>query len=98
MEQLENFFWRGIVLSKYSDQNYRIVLSTFLFSVFHFAFLLLPLSYHGGFVNLVGGAAFMGFIWVFVSKYTHNISFAKQSHILVNFFAFIGLFIDNGIF
>lgn len=91
----EELFWRGIALSKYSSSTMSLLLSTMLFTVFHFAFLLLPLHYHGGVINLVGGAAFMGVIWMSVSKITKNISFSIGAHILVNCFAFTGLFIDN---
>lgn len=94
---LEEVFWRGIVLSKNSDSKILLILSTSLFTVFHFGFLLLPLKYHGGAINLVGGAAIMGFLWLFISKFTRNISFAIIAHILVNCFAFLGLFIDNNL-
>ena len=94
---IEEIYWRGLVLSKYTESNILIIIPTILFSIFHFAFLLLPLNYHGGAINLVGGAAFMGFIWLFISKYTKNILFSIIAHILVNFFAFSGLFISNNL-
>jgi membrane protease YdiL (CAAX protease family) len=94
---IEEIFWRGLVLSKYSESNILIIISLFLFSIFHFVFLQLPLIYHGGVINLVGGAAFMGFIWLFISKYTKNILFPIIAHIFVNFFAFSGLFIANNL-
>lgn len=93
----EEIFWRGLVLSKYSDSNLFLIISTIMFSIYHFAFLFLPIEYQGGSANLVGGAAFMGFIWIYVSKKTENIVYSIIAHQLVNFFAFSGLFILNNL-
>jgi len=93
----EEVFWRGLVLSKYSSTISMIMLSTLLFTMYHFAFLFLPIQYDGGAVNLVGGAAFMGLIWMFVSKKTNNIVYSIVAHQFVNFFAFSSLFIMNGL-
>lgn len=92
----EEVFWRGLVLSKFRNNILMIIYSTTLFTILHFAFLFLPIEYDGGALSLVGGAAFMGFIWVFVSRKTNNIIFSIAAHQLVNFFAFSSLFIMNG--
>jgi membrane protease YdiL (CAAX protease family) len=94
---LEEVFWRGFVLSRYASSNVLMAVSTLIFGLFHFAFLFLPLTYQGGAINLVGGAAFMGALWLVVSKFTRNITFTIIAHILVNFFAFSGLFLDNNL-
>ena len=93
----EELFWRGIVLVRYANSTLLLLASMALFTVFHFAFLFLPLAYQGGTVNLVGGSAIMGLLWLFVAKYTKNITFAMLAHVLVNLFAFTGLFIDNNL-
>jgi len=91
----EEIFWRGLVLSKYASSAGFLAVSTCLFGIYHFAFLLLPLKYQGGAPNLVGGAVFMGLIWLIVSRYTKNILYSIFAHILVNCFTFSGLFVDN---
>ncbi len=93
----EEIFWRGLVVSKFSSSVINLVISLILFSAFHFAFLLLPLTYNGGALNLVGGAAFMSIIWLISTRITKNILFSSIAHVLVNFFAFSGLFLDNNL-
>lgn len=94
---LEELFWRGITLVEYAESVPLLFISTALFTTFHFAFLLLPLEYQGGAVNLVAGSAIMGALWLFVAKYTENITAIMVAHVLVNLFAFVGLFIDNNL-
>lgn len=95
---LEEFFWRGITLAKYADSWPRLATSTLLFTLFHFAFLWLPLHYHGGAVNLLGGSAFMGVLWLCTTRATRHLPLTIFAHILVNVFAFTGLFLDNKLF
>jgi len=56
---IEKVFWRGIVIDIYKDRISMIVYSTLLFTVFHFVFLFLPITYDDGALNLVGGSLFM---------------------------------------
>lgn len=93
---MEEVFWRGITLSEYDESPSLLAASSVLFAVFHFAFLFLPLTYQGGAANLIGGSAVMGVIWLLVTKFTKNLWFALAAHVVVNFFAFTGLFVDNG--
>lgn len=95
---LEEIFWRGLVVSEYSNSIIHLVISLILFSAFHFVFLLLPLSYNGGAIYLVGGATFMGILWLASTKITKNILFSSLAHVLVNLFAFSGLFFDNNLY
>jgi membrane protease YdiL (CAAX protease family) len=94
---LEEVFWRGLALVHFPNSKVLLGLSTLLFTGFHFAFLFLPLEYQGGALNLVGGAGFMGLLWLVVSLVTKNITGVILAHFLVNFMAFLGLFIDNSL-
>lgn len=92
---VEEVFWRGLVLARPDESPRRIVASQVLFTVFHFAFLFLPVSYHGGAAALVGGAAFMGALWLAVTRYGGSLLFVIAAHVLTNFFAFTQLFTEN---
>ncbi|MDC7223641.1 MAG: CPBP family intramembrane metalloprotease [Spirochaetales bacterium] len=92
---LEEIFWRGLTLARYESSPPLLALSTGLFVLFHLAFLLLPLTYQGGPANLIGGALIMGILWLVLSKRTGTILMSLIAHVLVNWGAFSGLFIDN---
>ena len=90
----EEFFWRGLTLS-ISRSFIAISFSTLIFTLFHLNFLLLDIQYHGGAINLVGGAAMMGILWIWIAGRTKSIWVVTLAHIFVNFFAFTGLYVDN---
>ena len=94
---VEEVFWRGLYLIHFrNNTNPGILLSTFLFTLWHISLLLLNgINYQGGAIALIGGAFFMGIIWSFVSQKTGSIFYTVLAHVLVNIFAFTGLFVGN---
>lgn len=94
---IEEFFWRGISIAAAAGSKPRLAASVLLFGVFHAAFLFLDLEYSGGAANLIGGAFFLGTVWLLVSLKTKSVRASIAAHQLVNALAFSGLFILNGI-
>lgn len=94
---LEELFWR-LTFNKIFEKNIwgAYVIPTIIFSCWHSALLFAKgISYHGGALALVGGAAMMGVIWGFVMFKTRNIKVIIYAHILTNFFAFSQLIYIN---
>lgn len=94
---VEEFYWRGLYLKIFRNNDFvGIILSSILFASWHISLWILnDITYHGGFPALVGGAFFMGLIWSYVTRKTGNIFYCTIAHILVNIFAFTGLFVNN---
>jgi membrane protease YdiL (CAAX protease family) len=94
---IEEFYWRGLYLLEYHD-NARIgfFLSTLLFGAWHFSvWSSRGVIYKDGIIALIGGAYVMGLLWTWVARSQGNIRAVVPAHILVNFFAFTALFVDN---
>ncbi len=94
---IEELFWRGITIIKSDGSFLFVAYSTVIFGIYHFAYLVLPLTYQGGALALVGGALVMGIIWMTVSLKTKSIAASIFAHQIVNIMAFSSLFILNNI-
>ncbi len=95
---VEELYWRGLYLREFRDDaRIGLWLATGLFGAWHISlFLIDGITYHGGFGALVGGATVMGLLWSYASRRTGNIVANSLAHVLVNLFAFTGLYINNG--
>lgn len=95
---VEETYWRGLYLQEYRDSTrIGLWLATGLFGGWHVSLYLIEgITYHGGFGALVGGAAVMGLLWSYASRRLGDISATSLAHVLVNIFAFTGLYVDNG--
>jgi len=94
---IEEVFWRGAYIIEF-PKNWVVGfgLSTLLFTAWHISLWYLPnIQYHGGFGALVGGAFIMGVLWSYIARKVNAVRFGIYAHILVNIFAFTGLFVDN---
>lgn len=94
---LEEYFWRGGMLSVFSDhKGLAVLFAVGLFTSWHVALALAHgIEYQGGAVNLIGGAAFLGAIWTFLTLRSRSLMLSTISHISVNFLAFSGLIQTN---
>ncbi|MGD9200966.1 MAG: CPBP family glutamic-type intramembrane protease [Chitinispirillia bacterium] len=93
---VEELYWRGLYLVEYRNNIYiGLWLSVFLFGAWHISMYLIEDIYFGGFGPLVGGALLMGLLWSFISRTQNSIFMPTAAHILVNFFAFTGLYLEN---
>lgn len=95
---IEEIYWRGLYITEYKN-SWRLgfFISTFLFGAWHISLWFAPhIVYQGGAVALIGGAYFMGLLWASVARSVGNIRACMVAHILVNLFAFTGLFVENG--
>ena len=95
---IEEIYWRGLYLKEYHNSlGIGLFLSTILFATWHFSLWFAKgIVYKGGLLVLVGSAFLMGLLWSFVSRKLENIKICIIAHILVNIFAFTGLFVENG--
>jgi len=95
---VEEFFWRGMYLLEFRKSVLiGMVAAPLLFAAYHIALWFIKgITYQGGFFALVGGAYVMGLLWSWVSRKTGTILPVTIAHILVNVFAFTGLFVENG--
>ena len=94
---IEEIYWRGLYLKEYdSSLLIGFILSTFLFTTWHFSLWYAKgIAYQGGLFALVGGALIMGMLWSFISRKVKSIKICIIAHIIVNIFAFTGLFVGN---
>lgn len=95
---IEEMYWRGLYLAEYkSDWRIGLLAATFLFGCWHISLWAVNgIDYRGGAAALIGGAFVMGLLWAWVARAVGNIRAVVLAHILVNFFAFSGLFVMNG--
>jgi membrane protease YdiL (CAAX protease family) len=95
---VEEFFWRGMYLLQFRKSVViGMVVAPLLFAAYHIALWYVKgITYQGGIFALVGGAYVMGLLWSWVSRKTGTIFSVTIAHILVNVFAFTGLFVENG--
>jgi membrane protease YdiL (CAAX protease family) len=94
---IEELFWRGITIVKNDGSLLFVMCSTVIFGIYHFAYLVLSLTYQGGALALVGGALVMGIIWMTISLKTKSITTSIIAHQIVNIMAFSSLFMLNNI-
>ena len=95
---IEEIYWRGLYLKEFRHSPFiGLFISPLLFAMWHISlWFLRGITYHGGFLALVGGAFAMGLLWSFSSRQLKSIHLCIYAHILVNIFAFTGLFVENG--
>ena len=94
---VEELYWRGLYLVEFKEKAIvGLWLTTFLFGAWHIALYTISEISYGGFAPLVLGAAFMGLLWGFCSRQLESIASPMLAHVLVNIFAFTGLYIENG--
>jgi membrane protease YdiL (CAAX protease family) len=94
---IEELYWRGLYLVEYKSNVYiGFWLSVFLFAAWHISMYLIEDIYFGGFFPLVGGSFVMGLLWSYCSRSLNSIIIPVLAHVLVNFFAFTGLYLENG--
>lgn len=95
---IEEFYWRGLYLLEYrGNALIGFFLSSLLFGAWHFSvWFARGMLYKDGMLALVGGAYVMGLLWTWVARSQGNIRAVLPAHVLVNLFAFTGLFVDNG--
>ena len=95
---VEEFFWRGMYLDQFRENAVvSRIMSPLIFGAYHIALWFIKgITYQGGFMALVGGAYVMGLLWAWVTRKTGSILAVTIAHIMVNIFAFTGLFVQNG--
>jgi membrane protease YdiL (CAAX protease family) len=93
---IEEVFWRGLSIANAQGSLVLVLLSTLLFGVYHFSFLVLDIVYQGRAAALVGGALVMGLLWMFVARRAGSIRTSILAHQVVNLLAFTSLFVQNG--
>ena len=95
---IEELYWRGLYLRNFKDSwLYGCFLSTILFGAWHFSlWFIRGMEYHGGWPALVGGAFTMGLLWSVISRKINSVRIGIIAHVMVNVFAFTGLFVENG--
>ena len=94
---IEELYWRGLYLLEFKQNIWLgFCFSTFFFGVWHIALYTIQDIDYGGFFPLVAGAFFMGLLWSFCTRQLNSITFPVIAHVLVNIFAFTGLYINNG--
>lgn len=93
---LEELAWRRAFRAN-SDGRLRFeILGLVLFTLWH-----VPLSFSRGIdfdygiVGLVGGAFFLGTVWVFLTRAANSVGWPILSHVLVNLAAFVPFFASN---
>ncbi len=94
---MEELFWRGVFVHRYSDDVWRAyILPTLFFTLWHLTLVAVPdIHYDGGKAALVGGAAAFGIVWGYVAFRQRSVVFTTLGHVAVNFFAFSGLIQQN---
>ncbi len=94
---VEELYWRGLYLVEFQSKAFvGLWLATFLFGLWHVALYTIGEISYGGFFALVFGSTFMGLLWAFCSRKLQSIACSVIAHVLVNVFAFTGLYIQNG--
>lgn len=94
---IEELLWRGVYNKVFGDRVlFAFIYPTIFFSVWHIGlYFARGIQYQGGFASLVGGAAFMGCLWGWIAFRTKSIKIVSIAHIVVNFFAFTALILEN---
>ncbi len=94
---IEELYWRGLFLVIFKKNNsVGLWLASFLFAAWHISLYSISEISFGGFFALVGGAFLLGVLWSYCSRKLDSIIFSLIAHILLNIFAFTGLYLENG--
>ncbi|HEX9972146.1 MAG TPA: CPBP family intramembrane glutamic endopeptidase [bacterium] len=93
----EELLWRGALVAAYSSGFWRGYLyPTFFFGAWHIApELVLPNPLSGGALSFIGGALVMGLAWGWIAWHSRSILLTSISHVLTNFFGFVGFIFMN---
>jgi len=93
----EEAYWRRLYCKLfYPKPLLGFLLPLILFTIWHFALLLIPgVNYDGGVLALVGGSCVLGAIWGFSYWINHSFWTIAFAHVLVNCFGFFMLANDN---
>ena len=93
----EELYWRRMFCNAfYPNVRLGFAFPLLLFSIWHIALLLIPgITYQGGPLALVGGAAVLGLIWASSYWFNRKIWTITSAHVLVNMVAFLMLANDN---
>lgn len=94
---IEELFWRGVYNRIFDNKIFfGYLYPAIFFGIWHIGlYLVKGIEYQGGFISLVGGAAFMGWLWGWIAYKTKSIKITSVAHIVVNFFAFTALIYEN---
>ncbi|PKM96456.1 MAG: hypothetical protein CVU84_01725 [Firmicutes bacterium HGW-Firmicutes-1] len=94
---IEELFWRGVFNKIFKDKIFfAYIFPAIFFGVWHIGlFLARGINYQGGFIALVGGATFMGWLWGWIAYKTKSIKITTTAHIISNFLAFTTLIYEN---
>ena len=95
---LEETAWRGGFLGAFRDRpTLGFWLGWLLFTAWHVPLALsVGITFDGGALALVGGAALLGLFWSWVVWMTGSVFYVSIAHALTNLFAFWVLFDRNG--
>jgi membrane protease YdiL (CAAX protease family) len=93
----EELLWRGALVAAYPSGIWRGYLyPTLFFGAWHIApELVLPNPLSGGALSFIGGALVMGLAWGWIAWRSRSILLTTISHILTNFFGFVGFIYMN---
>lgn len=95
---LEEIAWRGGFMTRFADRpRLGFWLGWLLFSAWHIPLTLSHgVTFDGGGVGLVGGAALLGLLWNWIAWRTGSVFWVGLAHALTNVAAFWVLFERNG--
>ena len=95
---LEEVAWRGAFLTRFAERpRLGFALNLVLFTAWHAPLALSHgISFDGGWLYLVGGAAALGLLWSWIAWRTGSVFWVGIAHVLTNFMAFWVLFDANG--
>lgn len=93
----EELLWRGALVAAYQSDIWRgFFYPTLFFGAWHIApELVMPNPLSGGALSFIGGALVMGFAWGWIAWRSRSILLTTISHVLTNFFGFVGFISMN---
>lgn len=93
----EELLWRGALIAASSSDAWRGYLYPALFfGAWHIApEFVMPNPLSGGALSFIGGALVMGLAWGWIAWRSHSILLITISHVLTNFFGFVGFIYMN---
>jgi CAAX amino terminal protease family. len=95
---LEEVTWRGAFLTRFAERpRLGFGLNLVLFTAWHAPLALSHgISFDGGWLYLVGGAAALGLLWSWIAWRTGSVFWTSLAHVLTNAITFWVLFDHNG--
>jgi hypothetical protein len=93
---LEELAWRRTFRASSGGRLSFEILGLFLFTLWHVPFYFSHgVSFDHGAIGLIGGALFLGAIWLLMTRANDSVGWPIVSHSLVNIAGFIPLFVAN---